>query len=431
MFLVLVTLSRTYGKESQAVKLVSTGQIPFFGASRGHSGTIPAGTEIELQRKPDGGIRIDEGFALGRIKKGKEIVRIPLQLLMTHADYVSVGRSDTSTTATSTNGKHNDTSFSFAGLRRIFENPGSGESCLQQLEEDVCRRAKRIGLFGHPLWDMRSSAEFIQKCAPAPLRLVKRAVNPNKKCSPEDLRKRMSESEWYSCIDPEICDEVQAKIIESGYERSLAVYRKDCKFEGQRTTASSDRSPAAAKKRIQRTVRTTSKGGCLVPLTKDLRTLVVHHTASPVDFDVIDAQNFHLKDKKYTDLGYHYMIAPDSQGIWRVYEGRNIKTQGAHGGAGLNSDSLGIVIAGNYEPTVPDPTRPITATLQPPPGAVEQLIALVQKLKAEHPSISKVMGHGEFQHSGNGCHTQCPGPGCQHLVNHLNRRFFSKKGGTP
>lgn len=49
--------------------------------------------------------------------------------------------------------------------------------------------------------------------------------------------------------------------------------------------------------------------------------------------------------QKWSDLGYHFVIDPKG-GIW---EGRNLRWQGAHEGAGLNQGSIGICLLGNFD----------------------------------------------------------------------------------
>lgn len=84
---------------------------------------------------------------------------------------------------------------------------------------------------------------------------------------------------------------------------------------------------------------------------------IVHHTASAFTGRTLDEernemrtiQNFHMNQRGWNDIGYHYVIFPSG----RVYEGRGRDVVGAHA-PGYNTHA-GICFAGNYQEQVPTP----------------------------------------------------------------------------
>ena len=50
-------------------------------------------------------------------------------------------------------------------------------------------------------------------------------------------------------------------------------------------------------------------------------------------------QNFHLDDRKWADIGYHFLVGENG----KVYEGRGWDRQGAHA-PGFNNDAYGKTI---------------------------------------------------------------------------------------
>lgn len=71
----------------------------------------------------------------------------------------------------------------------------------------------------------------------------------------------------------------------------------------------------------------TSSSGAAAAVASELRQLQSNH------------------QQKWADIGYHFLI-DRSGGIW---EGRNLRWQGAHEGAGLNQGAVGICMLGNFE----------------------------------------------------------------------------------
>uniref|UniRef100_A0A3Q0T324 Peptidoglycan recognition protein 5 n=1 Tax=Amphilophus citrinellus TaxID=61819 RepID=A0A3Q0T324_AMPCI len=88
-------------------------------------------------------------------------------------------------------------------------------------------------------------------------------------------------------------------------------------------------------------------------LKRSASRVVVHHTAYPSCKDLaecktclVSIQRYHMKDRKFDDIGYNFLVAGDGT----VFEGRGWGVVGAHT-KDHNSDSLGIAFMGNFSNT--------------------------------------------------------------------------------
>ena len=72
--------------------------------------------------------------------------------------------------------------------------------------------------------------------------------------------------------------------------------------------------------------------------------IVIHCSASYQNVDVHDIRRWHVKERKWSDIGYHYVITSDGD----VQEGRPMYKAGAHV-AGHNHDSIGVCWVGGYK----------------------------------------------------------------------------------
>ncbi|MBU1405603.1 MAG: peptidoglycan recognition protein family protein [Proteobacteria bacterium] len=94
--------------------------------------------------------------------------------------------------------------------------------------------------------------------------------------------------------------------------------------------------------------------------------ITIHHTATPnadtlpVEERIRGIQNYHIKAKKWQDIGYHFLISPDG----RIWQGReNMERTGAHVG-GHNAGNIGIAFIGDYQKVaVPQAALAAAATL--------------------------------------------------------------------
>jgi len=141
---------------------------------------------------------------------------------------------------------------------------------------------------------------------------------------------------------------------------------------------------------------------------KPVTRITVHHSAeltyaesaAAVGADLRDMQASH--QAKWADLGYHFVIDP-SGGIW---EGRALKWQGAHEGAGLNQGAIGICLMGNFEK-------------QPLPSA--QTAGLARLLDALCVQFGIDGAHLKTHREVRQDPTDCPGAPLQHWMDDYRR----------
>ena len=82
--------------------------------------------------------------------------------------------------------------------------------------------------------------------------------------------------------------------------------------------------------------------------------LTIHHTATPNNDSLSmparmrQIQAFHINDRNYCDIGYHFLIGQDG----RVYQGRPENHVGAHA-LGANTNNVGISFIGTYASRAP------------------------------------------------------------------------------
>ena len=114
--------------------------------------------------------------------------------------------------------------------------------------------------------------------------------------------------------------------------------------------------------------------------------IIIHCSATPrgKDFSAEVIRDWHVKGNRWSDIGYHYIIALDGS----MEYGRSIEISGAHT-KGHNSNSIGICYIGgmdremvNNEDTRTDKQK-------------SSLIILLKMLKKLHPE-AKIHGHRDF-----------------------------------
>lgn len=136
------------------------------------------------------------------------------------------------------------------------------------------------------------------------------------------------------------------------------------------------------------------------------KSLVIHHSASPLNQDAFDIAAFHVNSNKWGGIGYHFVITHDSYpgragqtpaGAQIQYAG-DLLTWRAHV-MNSNPGRVGICLVGNFVTGVPGPNQLRLA---------RQLIDFLMAKNNVLPSInfySQVTGHGLVA----GQQTQCPG----------------------
>lgn len=119
---------------------------------------------------------------------------------------------------------------------------------------------------------------------------------------------------------------------------------------------------------------------------RPLNTIVIHCSASREGQDVKTAsiRNYHVKTKKWRDIGYHYVIELDG----KVVDGRPLGQIGAHV-KGHNTGSVGICYVGGLDKNgKPKDTR--TAAQK------RSMRELIESLLEEYPAIRTIKGHRDF-----------------------------------
>lgn len=84
-------------------------------------------------------------------------------------------------------------------------------------------------------------------------------------------------------------------------------------------------------------------------------TLVLHHSVIYEADDLstmLEIQNLHRTDRKWADIGYHYLIGKDGT----IYEGRPVNVRGVHV-EGYNTGSVGVCLLGNFMEELPTETQ--------------------------------------------------------------------------
>ncbi len=267
-------------------------------------------------------------------------------------------------------------------------------------------------------WDAQASLVSPMVCPLEPIDVVKRvSAEPySSECRNAGKFIEYTKGGWKACAPPNACSGTM-----EARKRKQAEWRREEK-------------KAECNKESKPKFSHQPEESCLVKFNQPIRKIVVHQTDGYSHQGPNHVFNVH-RDRGYDDIGYHYIIAKDERGEWKAFEGRPRQFEGAHGGPGSNSDSLAIAIAGCFRTAPVSPTKPCKESDRPPPEAVRALTNLVGKLKKEmkdengKPSIREIAGHGEHRYQETGCHSDCPSPACQLLVNSLKARFFS--GGKP
>jgi hypothetical protein len=146
----------------------------------------------------------------------------------------------------------------------------------------------------------------------------------------------------------------------------------------------------------------------IFPIT-NIHRITIHHTAMPDDESqysgstILKLQKIlylHKHQKGWADIGYHYII--DQSG--KIWEGRNIKYQGAHAQGINNIGNIGVVLIGNFE------------LYRPTESQKKTLFEFVDYLQKKYNIKCKnIFPHEHFTG------TKCPGKNMMGLVEQLQK----------
>lgn len=141
--------------------------------------------------------------------------------------------------------------------------------------------------------------------------------------------------------------------------------------------------------------------------------VTIHHSAiyfrdtrpSTCGSQIAGIQRQHMTKNGWGDIGYHYLIDPSG----RIWQGRELRFQGAHAGGDSNISNVGICLLGNFmRKKGQEPTR---AQVQ----AMRQLVAELMRVYRFGPDA--IFCHHNFKD------TECPGELMTPIVSQMARDF--------
>lgn len=137
-------------------------------------------------------------------------------------------------------------------------------------------------------------------------------------------------------------------------------------------------------------------GGGLKKSSRKINEIIIHCTATPEGKDVtVEAiRNYHMKQRGWSDIGYHYVIYRDGS----VHNGRDVDKAGAHT-TNHNQHSIGIAYVGGCKDNTNPPQPKDTRT----PEQKQAIRTLVNKLKMLYPGAT-VHGHNEYANKACPCY---------------------------
>jgi hypothetical protein len=142
--------------------------------------------------------------------------------------------------------------------------------------------------------------------------------------------------------------------------------------------------------------------------------ITVHHTADvfwsrhepDTTAEIRRIQRLHQTNNRWADIGYHYVIDRAGQ----LWQGRDLRYQGAHAGGAANVGNVGIVLLGNYVKQKVNIAQRRTLAL------------LVGKLCAFY----RIPPDGVYTHGEIHGKTDCPGPALARHVRQLRAQMRRK-----
>lgn len=129
----------------------------------------------------------------------------------------------------------------------------------------------------------------------------------------------------------------------------------------------------------------TESDGLNYSTKRKITEIIVHCTATKegVNQTVAQIRKYHVEQRGWSDIGYHYVVYLDGS----VHEGRPLGKAGAHC-TGHNQNSIGVCYVGGL-----DANGKAKDTRTPEQKA--GLLKLIKRLKAEYPQAT-VHGHNTY-----------------------------------
>ena len=151
------------------------------------------------------------------------------------------------------------------------------------------------------------------------------------------------------------------------------------------------------------------------------RRITIHHSAMyfrdtrprAAAAQIGKIQREHMQNRDYGDIGYHFLIDPSG----RIWEGRELRYQGAHASGSNNIGNIGICLLGNFMRQQQDGQGPTNAQVQ----SMEQLV--MQMMRQYRFGGDALFCHSDFKN------TACPGPRMQPIVKQLAKQLQARLAG--
>ena len=151
------------------------------------------------------------------------------------------------------------------------------------------------------------------------------------------------------------------------------------------------------------------------------RRITIHHSAMyfrdtrprAAAAQIGKIQREHMQNRDYGDIGYHFLIDPSG----RIWEGRELRYQGAHASGSNNIGNIGICLLGNFMRKRQDGQGPTNAQVQ----SMEQLV--IQMMRQYRFGGDALFCHSDFKN------TACPGPRMQPIVKQLAKQLQARLAG--
>jgi len=169
----------------------------------------------------------------------------------------------------------------------------------------------------------------------------------------------------------------------------------------------------------------TADKGNVVPM-QPIDRVTIHHSAmyfrdtrpSTCAAQIQRIQREHMSQRGYGDVGYHFLIDPSG----RVWQGRELRFQGAHAGGESNVGNVGICLLGNFM----RPSRGQARGQEPTRAQIQSTRQLVAELMRVHRfGPDAIYCHHNFKS------TECPGELMTPIVSQMVRDFRRNGAGRP
>lgn len=125
---------------------------------------------------------------------------------------------------------------------------------------------------------------------------------------------------------------------------------------------------------------------------RKIKNIVIHCSATPpsMDVDAAMVRGWHVNERKWSDIGYHYFIKRDGT----IEKGRSLTRSGAHV-KGWNKTSVGVCYAGGVDENgKPQDNRTAEQT---------RSLMMIAKTLEKRFEGAKVLGHRDFEGVAKAC----------------------------